>query len=168
MFSCAAIQRIAHQAFPGGQIRNAAKRSEAAVNESEWNAPDLSTPPFRCERAVRWMARAVLSWRARRRILQMAWRTKSSTAPAASSPSSPFKERWRKALSAAGLHLESGAAFVLGRPPQAAAKGAVPSGSLAFDLANGCGGWPRGRVSELVGPPGAGKTACALAAVAAV
>jgi len=42
----------------------------------------------------------------------------------------------------------------------------IPSGSLALDLALGCGGHPRGRIIELYGPESAGKTTLALHAVA--
>ncbi|CAN5122324.1 recombinase RecA [soil metagenome] len=45
---------------------------------------------------------------------------------------------------------------------------AIPSGSLALDLALGIGGYPRGRVVEIFGPEASGKTTLALHAVAAV
>ena len=35
---------------------------------------------------------------------------------------------------------------------------AIPTGSLALDFALGIGGVPRGRVTEIYGPDGAGKT----------
>src|SRR5689334_25424644 len=35
---------------------------------------------------------------------------------------------------------------------------AIPTGSLALDLALGIGGVPRGRVTEIYGPESAGKT----------
>lgn len=34
----------------------------------------------------------------------------------------------------------------------------IPSGSLAVDIALGCGGIPRGRITEIYGPEGSGKT----------
>ncbi len=46
------------------------------------------------------------------------------------------------------------------------ARGVIPSGSLALDLALGTGGWPRGRVSELYGPEGCGKTTLAMHLIA--
>ena len=45
---------------------------------------------------------------------------------------------------------------------------AIPSGSLALDLALGVGGYPRGRVIEIYGPEASGKTTLALHAVASV
>ncbi|HET6702213.1 MAG TPA: recombinase RecA [Gemmatimonadaceae bacterium] len=45
---------------------------------------------------------------------------------------------------------------------------AIPSGSLALDLALGIGGYPRGRVVEIYGPEASGKTSLTLHAVAAV
>jgi recombination protein RecA len=35
---------------------------------------------------------------------------------------------------------------------------AIPTGSLAVDMCIGCGGIPRGRITELVGPQGSGKS----------
>ena len=43
---------------------------------------------------------------------------------------------------------------------------AIPSGSLALDHALGIGGFPRGRIVEIYGPEGAGKTRVSLHAVA--
>ena len=45
---------------------------------------------------------------------------------------------------------------------------AIPSGSIALDLALGVGGYPRGRVVEIYGPEASGKTTLALHAAAAV
>jgi len=42
----------------------------------------------------------------------------------------------------------------------------IPTGSLALDRALGTGGWPRGRIVELYGPEGSGKTTLALEAIA--
>jgi recombination protein RecA len=43
---------------------------------------------------------------------------------------------------------------------------AIPTGSLALDIALGVGGIPRGRVIELFGPEGSGKTTVALHVIA--
>ncbi len=42
----------------------------------------------------------------------------------------------------------------------------IPSGSLALDIALGCGGFPRGRILEIYGPESSGKTTLALSAIA--
>src|SRR5213595_1484754 len=42
----------------------------------------------------------------------------------------------------------------------------IPSGSIALDVALGIGGFPRGRVVEIYGPEGSGKTSLALHAIA--
>ena len=42
----------------------------------------------------------------------------------------------------------------------------IPSGSLALDIALGCGGFPRGRILEIYGPESSGKTTMALSAIA--
>ena len=45
---------------------------------------------------------------------------------------------------------------------------AIPSGSVALDLALGVGGYPRGRVVEIYGPESSGKTTLAIHAIAEV
>ncbi len=42
----------------------------------------------------------------------------------------------------------------------------TPTGSLGLDLALGCGGYPRGRITEIYGPEASGKTTLALHAIA--
>jgi recombination protein RecA len=43
---------------------------------------------------------------------------------------------------------------------------AISTGSISVDYALGCGGFPRGRISEIFGPESSGKTTVALQAVA--
>ena len=45
---------------------------------------------------------------------------------------------------------------------------AIPTGSLALDIALGVGGIPRGRVIEIYGPESSGKTTLALHVMAEV
>jgi recombination protein RecA len=61
-------------------------------------------------------------------------------------------------------HLGPGVATTLddGPPPIQA----IPTGSLALDLALGVGGIPTGRITEIYGPEGAGKTTLALSVIA--
>jgi len=53
-----------------------------------------------------------------------------------------------------------GAVMKLGETPPRRVK-AIPSGSLALDLALGVGGIPRGRITEIFGPEASGKTTLA-------
>jgi recombination protein RecA len=55
---------------------------------------------------------------------------------------------------------------VAGHPDGATRVAAISTGSLALDLAIGVGGVPRGRISEVYGPDGAGKTTLALSVIA--
>ena len=61
-------------------------------------------------------------------------------------------------------HLGPGVATTLNNGP--APVGAIPTGSLSLDLALGAGGIPRGRITEIYGPEGAGKTTLALSVIA--
>ena len=67
-----------------------------------------------------------------------------------------------KALELAIDHIEKrfgkGSVMKLGEAAAIQPVAAIPSGSLALDLALGVGGIPRGRVTEIFGPDGAGKT----------
>jgi len=51
-----------------------------------------------------------------------------------------------------------GAIMKLGDSPQHLKVEAIPTGSLALDLALGVGGVPKGRVVEIYGPESSGKT----------
>jgi recombination protein RecA len=68
------------------------------------------------------------------------------------------------ALAEVDRHVGPGVATTLddGPPPVAA----IPTGSLALDLALGMGGIPRGRITEIYGPEGAGKTTLTLSVIA--
>ena len=78
------------------------------------------------------------------------------------------KERER-AVDAAMAQIEKqhgkGAIMRLGGDSTLAAVEAIPTGSLALDSALGIGGFPRGRIVEIYGPEGAGKTMISLHAV---
>jgi recombination protein RecA len=50
--------------------------------------------------------------------------------------------------------------------PDVAPVAAISTGSLALDLATGVGGVPRGRITEVYGPDGAGKTTLTLSVIA--
>ncbi len=51
-----------------------------------------------------------------------------------------------------------GSIMKLGEAARRSAVECIPSGSLALDIALGIGGFPRGRVTEIFGPEGSGKT----------
>ncbi len=67
------------------------------------------------------------------------------------------------ALAEVDRRLGAGVAGTLDGPPPV---GAISTGSPALDLALGIGGVPRGRITEIYGPEGAGKTTLALSVVA--
>ncbi len=79
------------------------------------------------------------------------------------------KER-AKALESALKQIEKnfgkGSIMRLGSGEVAADVSAIPSGSLALDLATGVGGVPRGRITEIYGPESSGKTTLALHVIA--
>ena len=59
-----------------------------------------------------------------------------------------------------------GAVMKLGDHPAGQGFTVIPTGSLALDLALGVGGIPRGRVVEVFGPEGSGKTTVSLHIIA--
>jgi recombination protein RecA len=59
-----------------------------------------------------------------------------------------------------------GAVMKLGEHPMGAGITVIPSGSLALDIALGVGGIPRGRIIEVFGPEGSGKTTVCLHMIA--
>lgn len=77
---------------------------------------------------------------------------------------------WVKALDAALSQIEKqfgkGAVMKLGQKEAAVKAEVIPTGSIAFDLSLGIGGFPRGRVIEIFGPEATGKTTLALHVIA--
>jgi len=75
-----------------------------------------------------------------------------------------------KAIEAAVSQIEKqfgkGAVMKLGQRGAAMKVEAIPTGSIAFDLALGIGGFPRGRCVEVFGPEATGKTTLALHVIA--
>jgi recombination protein RecA len=59
-----------------------------------------------------------------------------------------------------------GAVMKLGEHPMGAGISVIPTGSLALDIALGVGGIPRGRIVEVFGPEGSGKTTVCLHVIA--
>ncbi|MBI4259024.1 MAG: recombinase RecA, partial [Actinobacteria bacterium] len=70
------------------------------------------------------------------------------------------------ALSQIEKQYGKGAVMRLGEHPMGAGISIVPTGSLALDLALGVGGIPRGRIVEVFGPEGSGKTTVCLHMIA--
>jgi recombination protein RecA len=75
-----------------------------------------------------------------------------------------------RAIEAAVSQIEKqfgkGSVMKLGQKEAAIKVAAIPTGSIAFDLALGIGGFPRGRVVEVYGPEATGKTTLALHVIA--
>jgi len=59
-----------------------------------------------------------------------------------------------------------GAVMKMGQKDAAVKVPAIPTGSIAFDLSLGIGGFPRGRVVEVFGPEATGKTTLAIHVIA--
>jgi recombination protein RecA len=59
-----------------------------------------------------------------------------------------------------------GAVMRLGEHPMGAGISVIPTGSIALDIALGVGGIPRGRIVEVFGPEGSGKTTVCLHIIA--
>lgn len=75
-----------------------------------------------------------------------------------------------KAIDAAVSQIEKqfgkGAVMKMGQQDAAVKVPAIPTGSIAFDLALGIGGFPRGRVVEVFGPEATGKTTLGIHVIA--
>ena len=75
-----------------------------------------------------------------------------------------------RAIEAAVSQIEKqfgkGSVMLLGQKQAADKVPAIPTGSIAFDLGLGIGGFPRGRVVEVFGPEATGKTTLALHVIA--
>ncbi len=80
------------------------------------------------------------------------------------------QESRNKAMEAALSQIEKqfgkGAIMKMGQRGAAIKIPAIPTGSIAFDLALGIGGFPRGRVVEVFGPEATGKTTLAVHVIA--
>src|SRR5437763_9478707 len=59
-----------------------------------------------------------------------------------------------------------GAVMKLGEHPAGQGITVIPTGSMALDIALGVGGIPRGRIVEVFGPEGSGKTTVCLHIIA--
>jgi recombination protein RecA len=70
------------------------------------------------------------------------------------------------ALSQIEKQYGKGAVMRLGEHPAGQGVSVIPTGSLALDLALGVGGIPRGRIVEVFGPEGSGKTTVCLHIIA--
>jgi recombination protein RecA len=70
------------------------------------------------------------------------------------------------ALSQIEKQFGKGAVMRLGEHPMGLGISVIPTGSLALDIALGVGGIPRGRIVEVFGPEGSGKTTVCLHMIA--
>ncbi len=80
-------------------------------------------------------------------------------------PSTQVSEEKLKALESAISHIEKrfgkGSIMRLSDQPAKLKVDVIPTGSIALDIATGIGGIPRGRITEIFGPEGSGKTTLA-------
>lgn len=78
----------------------------------------------------------------------------------------PKLEALKTAMSTIEKNFGQGSIMRLGEAFRAQDVSAIPTGSIALDLALGVGGVPRGRIIEIYGPESSGKTTLALHVVA--
>jgi len=80
------------------------------------------------------------------------------------------QDKKNRAIEAALSQIEKqfgkGSVMKLGQKEAALKIPSIPTGSIAFDLSLGIGGFPRGRVVEIYGPEATGKTTLALHVIA--
>lgn len=80
-------------------------------------------------------------------------------------PNIEVSEEKLKALESAISHIEKrfgkGSIMRLSDQPTKLTVDVIPTGSVALDIATGIGGIPRGRITEIFGPEGSGKTTLA-------
>ena len=89
------------------------------------------------------------------------------TVPAkAAAPANDKKQALQTAMSQIEKLYGKGSIMRLGDQMDQLNVEAIPTGSLALDLALGIGGVPRGRIIEIYGPESSGKTTLALHIVA--
>ncbi|MGM0466155.1 MAG: recombinase RecA [Acidobacteriota bacterium] len=85
-------------------------------------------------------------------------------------PNSKNTEAKEKAIDAALSQIEKqfgkGAVMRMGQKEAAVKVPSIPTGSIAFDMALGIGGFPRGRVVEVFGPEATGKTTLGIHVIA--
>ena len=77
------------------------------------------------------------------------------------------EEALKEAIKQIEKQFGKGAIMTLGEDSVSGVE-AVPSGSIALDMALGIGGYPKGRIIEIFGPESSGKTTIALTAIASV
>ncbi|MFQ6098791.1 MAG: recombinase RecA [Armatimonadota bacterium] len=72
------------------------------------------------------------------------------------------EEKLERTISQIEKQFGQGAIMRLGGHPQRLTTGVIPTGALSLDVALGIGGLPRGRIVEIYGQEGSGKTTLAL------